>query len=148
MSIATFGTRIVPATTTTREVALWRLYLLRAGYLLLVVGMGGRVWPALFHHHPWSLMQGVANCMLAAMTALAALGLRAPLKMLPILFFEMAWKATWLIAIATPAWAAHAIDADMADTVFACALGIIFPFVVPWRYVFDTYLKAPGDRWR
>ena len=129
-------------------VPLWRLYLLRATYLLLVVGMGFQVWPALFHHHPWTLMQGVANCMLASMSALAALGLRYPLKMLPILFFELVWKATWLIGIAYPAWAAHAVDPDMAGTVFACALGVIFPVVIPWRYVLETYFKAPGDRWR
>ncbi len=86
--------------------------------------------------------------MLAAMTALAALGLRYPLRMLPILFFEMVWKITWLIAIAYPAWAAHAVDADMADTIFACSLVAIFPLVIPWRHVFATYLAAPGDRWR
>jgi hypothetical protein len=148
MTIATFDTLAVPATPARTGVPLWRLYLLRASYLLLVVGMGGQVWPALFHHHPWTLMQGVANCMLAAMTALAALGLRYPLKMLPILFFEVAWKTIWLIAIATPAWTAHAINPDMADTIFACAIGAIFPIVIPWRHVFATYLMAPGDRWR
>jgi hypothetical protein len=24
---------------------------------------------------------------------------------------------------------------------------VIFPFTIPWRYVFETYVKAPGDRW-
>jgi hypothetical protein len=148
MTIATFDARILSAAPDKTDVPLWRLYILRATYLLLVVAMGGQVWPALFHHHPWTLMQGVANCMLAAMTALAALGLRYPLKMLPILFFELIWKTTWLIAIATPAWAANAIDPAMADTIFACALGAIFPIAIPWRHVFDTYLAAPGDRWR
>ena len=131
------------------EVSLLRLYALRATYLLLVVGMGFQIWPAIIHHtRPWDLMHGVASCMLGAMSALAAVGLRYPLKMLPILFFELVWKATWLIAIAYPLWTAHKIDADTAETVTACLMGIIFPIVIPWRYVIAQYLKAPGDRWR
>jgi hypothetical protein len=148
MSVTTFDARAVPAAPRPYHVPLWRLYLLRACYLVLVVGMGGQVWPALFHHHPWTLAQGVVNSMLAAMTALAVLGLRYPLRMLPILFFELAWKTIWLAALAYPAWRAHAVDAAMAETIFACAPIAIIWLVPPWRYVIETYLKGPGDRWR
>jgi hypothetical protein len=146
MSVTTFDTfAAVPAKS---GVPLWRLYVLRASYLVLVVGMGFQVWPALFHHHPWTLTQGVMNCMLASMTALAALGLRYPLKMLPILFFELVWKATWMIAIAYPAWRDGQVDRDIAETAFACSLSVIFVVAMPWRHVLETYLRAPGDRWR
>jgi hypothetical protein len=130
------------------EVSLWRLYLLRATYLLIVVGLGSEVWPKIIGHAPvTSLMQGVVRCMLFGVSLMAAIGLRYPLKMLPLLFFEMAWKATWLSVIAWPAWTAHAVDADMAETITACLMGVIFPVVIPWSYVFANYLKAPGDRW-
>jgi len=129
------------------EVALWRLYALRAGYLMIAVLMGARIWPLMFHHRPWELMHGVGNSMLAALTLIAFIGARYPLKMLPLLFFEMAWKATWLIAIALPAWQAHQIDANMAETVKACLMAVIFPIIIPWRYVFTQYIAAPGDRW-
>lgn len=132
-----------------QNVSLFRLYALRATYLLLVVGMGFQIWPLIVHHgHPWSLMQGVADCMLGAMSALAALGLRYPLKMLPILFFELVWKATWLLAVAWPLWRAGPLDADTAETAKACLMGVIFLIVIPWRHVWRSYVAAPAERWR
>lgn len=96
--------------TPTREIALWRIYLLRAGYLLIAVGMGMQKVPAFLHHKPWELMHGVVNSMLLALVLLAVLGLRYPLKMLPLLFWEIVWKATWLLAVALPAWRNHTMD--------------------------------------
>jgi hypothetical protein len=131
------------------EVSAFRLNALRAGYLLLVVGLGSQIWPAMIHHaKPWDLMHGVASSMLAAMSALAVLGLRYPLRMLPLLFFELLWKAIWLIAIALPLWSAGQMDAATAETVRECLVVIVFPIVIPWRYVLENYLKKPGDRWR
>jgi hypothetical protein len=131
------------------EVSAFRLYALRAGYLLLVVGLGSQIWPAMIHHtKPWDLMQGVANSMLAAMSALAVLGIRYPLRMLPLLFFELLWKAIWLIAIALPLWSAGHMDTDTVATVQACLMAVVFPIVIPWSYVFANFGKKPGDRWR
>lgn len=131
------------------EVSVFRLYALRAGYLLLVVGLGSEIWPAMIHHtKPWTLMHGVANSMLAAISALAVLGLRYPLKMLPLLFFELMWKAVWLTAIALPLWSAGHMDADTASTVHDCLVGVVFLIVIPWSYVVANYVKKPGDRWR
>ena len=131
------------------NVSLFRLYLLRASYLLLVVGLGIMVWPAMFHHAPWTLWHGVGDSVLTAISLLAILGLRYPLKMLPLLFFEMTWKAIWLLAVPLPLWFNHGnIDADTADTIVACAWAIIFPIVIPWRYVFANFVRAPSDRWK
>jgi len=134
--------------TPVREIALWRIYLLRAGYLLIAVGMGMQKVPAFLHHKPWELMHGVVNSMLLALVLLAVLGLRYPLKMLPLLFWEIAWKATWLLAVALPAWRNHTMDADTWDTTFACLMSVIFLFVVPWDYVWRNFVAARGDRWR
>ena len=41
--------------TSAQEIALWRLYLLRAGYLLIAVGMGMEKVPAFLHHRPWEV---------------------------------------------------------------------------------------------
>jgi hypothetical protein len=148
MTLATTLTPSFGHASTGDDVSLWRLYLLRGGYLLIAVGMGSEIWPAIFHHKPWELMHGVADCMLAAMTALALLGVRYPLKMLPLLFFEMFWKGLWLIVVALPLWRANALDAATLDTAQACLMGIIFPLVIPWRYVLTTYVLPPGGRWR
>ncbi len=85
--------------------ALWRLYLLRGGYLLIAAGMGMQIGSAyLAPHAPWTLSHGVMNAMLLALVLLSVLGLRYPLKMLPLLFWEMGWKAIWLLSVALPAW--------------------------------------------
>jgi hypothetical protein len=144
----------VPASVaSTPEVSLFQLYLVRAAYLLLVLGLGSSIWPAMLHHTPWALTlspwEGVGNSMLAALSLLAVLGLRYPLKMLPLLFFEVTWKAIWLIAVALPLWTAHSqIDDNMAQTIQACLMAIIFPIVIPWRYVFANYVQQAGDRWK
>lgn len=131
------------------QVSLLRLYALRAGYLLLVVGLGMVIWPGIIHHEkPWTLMQGVVHCMLAAMSALAILGLRYPLQMLPLLFFEVVWKLLWLIVVALPLWSAHQMDADTLETANDCLLVVVFLIVIPWPYVFANYVMKPGDRWR
>jgi hypothetical protein len=131
------------------DVSLFRLYLLRATYLLIAVGLGFEIWPVLLSHtKPFALMQGVVVSILATVSILAVVGIRHPLKMLPLLFFEMIWKAIWLVAIALPLWSANQLDANTMETVYACLMGILFPIVMPWPYVWSVYVKQPGDRWR
>jgi hypothetical protein len=87
--------------------------------------------------------------LLAALALLAALGIRYPLQMLPVLLFELAWKAIWLIAIALPRWVGHDIDPDTRQMAIIClAAMIICPLLIPWPYVFRNYVMKPGDRWR
>jgi hypothetical protein len=90
------------------QVSLLHLYALRATCLLLIVGLGIGIRPGIIHHEKaWQLMQGVVCCCLAAVSVLALLGLRYPLQMLPLLFFELVWKSIWLIVVAVPLWSAH-----------------------------------------
>ncbi len=139
-----------PDTRRMRELSTFRLYLLRATYLLIAVGLGSDVWPALVGHPlSWTLWHGVGVSLLVAVTLLAALGVRYPVRMLPLLLFELVWKTVWLVAIALPLWTAGQIDAGTAETILACGLGlVIFPLVIPWPYVLAEFVRRPGDRWR
>ena len=128
------------------QVSAVRLYLMRALYLLIAVGLGVTIWPQVIHH-PLT-MHGSTSSLLGAMAVLAVLGIRYPLQMLPLLFFELVWKTIWLIAVALPLWSAHQIDPDTAESIRACLMGVIVPIVVPWRYVFENYVKKHGDPWR
>ena len=131
------------------DVSLFRLYALRAGYLLLAAGIAATIWPLLINHSPrWPLMNGVVCSLLAALSVLAAVGIRYPLKMLPLLLFEIAWKSIWLIAVALPLWSAHQLDARTLDTVRDCLFGVILLPLIPWRYVIAQFVTRPGDRWR
>ncbi|MBV9718083.1 MAG: hypothetical protein JOZ77_02105 [Candidatus Eremiobacteraeota bacterium] len=130
------------------SVPIYRLYLLRAAYVLLVVGLGSQIWPAILTPaKSWELMHGVVESMLGALSLLAILGLRYPLQMLPLLFFEMTWKAIWLLRVALPLWLTHRMDADTAATTAQCLVVVIFLVLIPWRYVFQNYVKRAGDPW-
>jgi hypothetical protein len=131
-----------------KDIALWRIYLLRAGYLMVAIGMGVIVIPAFLHHGPWTLTHGVMNAMLLALVLLCVLGLRYPLKMLPLLVWEMIWKASWLALIAYPAWHSGTMDADVQANLWNIGAGAVFLFIVPWDYVWRDYVAAKGDRLR
>jgi hypothetical protein len=132
------------------KVSIVQLYLLRAVYLLIVVGLALQVWPSMVHRvAEMGLSQGTVTCMLWAMSVLAMLGIRHPLKMLPLIFFETVWKAAWLLTVALPKWSSGVpLDYWTRQSAIACLMGVIFPIVIPWRYVFEHYVKSPGDPWR
>jgi hypothetical protein len=133
---------------TASEVSVFRLYVMRVGYLVLFGGLADSEWPGLIHHEGWTSSHAAASCLLAALSLLAALGIRYPLQMLPVLLFEFGWKAIWLIAIGLPRWLAHDMDADTwRMTIICLAAMIIVPLLIPWPYVFRNYVMKRGDRW-
>lgn len=131
------------------QVSLFRLYSLRAVYLIIALGLALVVWPGVLQHaEPWGLSQGVVKCMLTAFSLLCIVGIRYPLQMLPVLFWEMGWKSLWLLLVALPAWHNGTLDDNIIGTAFECAVAIIIPLAMPWRYVVDRYIRQAGDRWR
>lgn len=131
------------------DVSTFRLYLLRATYLLLVVGLGFDIWPGILNP-PAELehMRGVVRSLLGAVSLLAVVGIRYPLQMLPLLLFELVWKSIWVIAIGLPLWSSGRLDAGTRETWNACLMGLVlFSLVIPWGYVFARYVRQPGDRW-
>lgn len=131
------------------EIALWRINLLRAAYLFVTVGIALTIWPLILNHPSgWPLMNGVVGGMMAAVSLLAALGLRYPLRMLPVLLFELLWKTIWLASVALPLWSSGRIDSRTTTTVFECLFAIILIPLIPWDHVVRTYVTKPGTRWR
>jgi hypothetical protein len=82
------------------------------------------------------------------MSLLALLGLRYPVRMLPILLFECAWKLIWLSVVAAPKLLAGTLDAATQNVLTTCLLVVIILAVVPWRFAWQQYVTAKGDRWR
>jgi hypothetical protein len=129
------------------EVSLVRLYVLRAAYLLLVIGIGAMILPEIVSHPLAS--RGVIASLLCAVWALAFLGLRYPLEMLPVLMFEFVWKAIWMIAYGLPQWTSGQLPPTFAEDFFNIAFGVLLmPLVIPWGYVWRRYGRRPGARWR
>jgi hypothetical protein len=130
------------------EVSTFRLYLLRALYALMAVGLAFEAWPAVLRHAPeTSIARGSLLAMLAAIQLLAIVGIRHPIRMLPLLLFELVWKMIWLLAFAWPSKAAGAPPPGLDQSVFACLLGVVIvPLALPWGYVLRHYVRGPGDK--
>lgn len=129
------------------ELSVTRVNLMRAGYLLMVAGLAATKWPLLPDASRLPLYEGVTVCMLIAMSLLALVGLRHPVRMLPVLLFETAWKLLWLAAVALPRVLAGDLDAATSQVLASCTLVVVVIAVTPWRYAWRTYVRR-GDLWR
>lgn len=132
------------------EVSLLRLYLLRAMYALNFALLGSDVWPQLINPTTrLTPVPGVAFSFWAALSVLCALGLRYPLKLIPLLFMQLLYKSIWLVAVAAPLWSAGELSAGGREMVWVFTIGGTMDLlVVPWAYVVANYVRSPGDRWR
>ena len=129
------------------EVSLVRLYVLRATYLLLVVGLGAMIVPDIVSHR--LIDRGIIASLLGCVWLLALIGLRYPLQMLPLLLFELGWKSIWMIAYGLPQWSAGQFPPTFAEDFFNIGFGIILmPLVIPWGFVWRHYIRQPAERWR
>ena len=103
-----------------REVSLARLYVLRATYLLLIVGLGGFIVPQLLSHEP--LARGVIPSLLGAV---------------------------WLLDYGLTQWSTGNAPATFPEDFKAIVAGVILmPIVIPWGYVLRHFARQPGARWR
>src|SRR5215467_1633725 len=130
-------------------VSLFRLYTLRVAYLIMAGGLGVFIWPSVIRHsQDFAIAHGAQVAMLAGLGAVAALGLRYPVQMLPVLLFEIVWKTIYLIAFAYPVWSAHQVTPAMAEDIRAISMVVILLPLIPWRYVFRQYVAKRAERWR
>ena len=132
------------------ELPLYRLYILRAMYAVLAFVQGYRTWSAILRHTgPWEFWDGVGHSFFGALTVLSLVGLRYPVRMMPLLVYEFAWKLIWTLTIYLPLYLGHHVDPDAADNFFSISIGVVIvPLLLPWGYIWNNYVTAPGDRWR
>ncbi|WP_328324841.1 hypothetical protein OHA70_34315 [Kribbella sp. NBC_00382] len=131
------------------ELSTRRLNVLRAGYAFMAIGLIIVKWPVVLQDaRSLPVMEGVVACLLTAMSLLAILGLRYPVKLLPILVFEVLWKLIWLAAVALPHLIAGDVDTETGSVLFTCSFIVVIIAVIPWRFVWTQYVKGPGAAWR
>lgn len=119
-----------------------RLNFLRAGYLFMAAGLTVKKWPLLIDAADRPLYESVTICMLIAMSLLAWLGLRYPVKLLPVLLFESAWKLLWLGAVALPLTVSGGLDSRTTDVAVNSALVVVILVVVPWPHVWRSFVHT------
>jgi hypothetical protein len=84
-----------------------------------------------------------------ALTVLCLVGVRYPVRMMPLLIFEFTWKLIWVLAAWLPPYLGRTLDPDIADSFSGIFPGVVIvPLLLPWGYLWKTYVTAPGDRWR
>src|SRR5262249_20770478 len=97
------------------------------------------------HGAEWDPIKAVAFCFWAALSLLAALGIRYPLKMVPVLLLQLTYKSIWLVAVALPRWS----TLKSTELTKVMVGGIIADLIViPWPWVLTNYVRRRGDRWR
>lgn len=127
------------------NVSLFRLYLMRFIYLADFAVLGLSVWPGLIKHQGLDdPLQAVAISFWAALSVLAGLGIRYPLKMVLLLLLQMLYKDIWLIAVWLPLRSAGGSTYLLKPMLIGAVVELI---VIPWPYVFGALVKNRGDRW-
>lgn len=120
-----------------------QVYLLRLLYALMFIGVGIQTWAALVNHQgPWDHVRAIAFCVWAAYPTLGLLGLRQPLRMLPLVVFMVFYKTLWLAFVAYPLWQAGQLAGPTAEMarVFIGVLAI-YP-IIPWGYVYRQFVQG------
>jgi len=126
----------------------YRLNLMRAGYLLMGVGLALVKWPLIPNASSLPVFEGVVVALLTAMSLLAFLGLRYPTQLLPILIFESAWKLIWLVAAAVPHVIAGDMSPQMTSILVNVSVDVVILAVTPWDYAWKRFVRAAGEQWR
>jgi hypothetical protein len=106
--------------TAAADPSLTRLHLMRSGYLLPVVGLALKEWPLVPDAHTMPLYEGVTLCR----------------------------KLLWLGMVALPKTIEGNLGKATSDIEFNCSFVVLILAVIPWGYVWRTYVRASGDRWR
>jgi hypothetical protein len=85
-----------------QEVSLARLYVLRAFIVLFFLAGPFIALPDVIQPDPAA--RGLMSSIVAGFWVMSILGLRDPLRIMPIFLFEFTWKTIWLLAFGLPRW--------------------------------------------
>ncbi len=118
------------------------IYLLRLLFTLMFLFVTYDSWSyILTHTGSWKNVEAAAWCMWGSYSIISFIGILRPLKMLPIVLFEIIYKITWLIIVSYPLWVKNELIGSPAEGMTRVFIWVIFPIVaMPWRYFFRTHL--------
>src|SRR2546423_3800595 len=118
------------------------IYLLRILFTLMFLFVTYDSWTHILNHKgPWENANAAAWCMWGTYSLMSIIGIFRPLKMLPIVLFEIIYKIIWLVIIAYPLWAKNQLIGSPAEGMTRAFVWVVLPIVaMPWRYFFRTYI--------
>jgi hypothetical protein len=120
------------------------IYLLRLLFTLMFFFLSYDSWSHIFNHTgPWDNANAAAWCMWGSYSIISFIGILRPLKMLPIVLFEIVYKVVWLFIVAYPLWMKNELIGSQAEGMTRVFMWVLFPIVaMPWRYFLRTYILA------
>jgi hypothetical protein len=118
------------------------IYLLRLLFTLMFLFLTYESWKHILNHTGyWENGNAAAWCMWGSYSVISFIGIIRPLKMLPIVLFEIVYKTTWLFVVAYPLWAKNELIGSPAEGMARVFIWVVFPIVaMPWGYFFRTYI--------
>lgn len=125
---------------------------LKAMYILTIIIAGGLGLGIIFfpdHIKSFFLSScdpipyGIEGSVFLAFGLLAMLGLRDPLKFVPVLLFQLTYKTVWLVAVALPLMVTGRFPASHIITVVIFMLFIVGDVIaIPFSYVFKKQINS------
>ena len=121
----------------------WRLHVMRGLYFLNFISLAFDNWSAiLFPQESMDTLTGVTISFWAAFSLLNLLGVRFPLKFVPILLLQLLYKSAWIIGIYMPARSLGSLNENLSSFFWVCIAGIILNLlIIPWKFVYLEYIK-------
>jgi len=124
-----------------------QIYLLRLVFGLTFVFVGMDSWGKILSQKEiWEPLNAVAYSVWGAYSMLSLLGILNPLKMLPIIVFQVFYKVIWLIIVAYPLWIGGTLIESPAYGMAIAFMWVLLPIVaMPWVYFFKSIVRPKKD---
>lgn len=121
----------------------WRLYPMRGLFFLNFISLAFDNWSTiLFPEEQLGVLDGVTISFWAGFSLLNFIGIRFPLKMVPILMLQLLYKSAWIIGTYLPANSAATVSPGIQEFFWICVAGIVLNLVIiPWGYVYREYVR-------
>ena len=130
-------------------VPLWKTWGLRFFFIAMVLVLGSnQLNYILGGASEWTPWRGLGHSMLFALAVFAIGGVFRPLAFLPIMLYEIVWKAVWLAVVALPPWLAGEQIPGVVNAKSSMIGICLIIIVIPWKYVWWRYVTQPIEPWR
>ncbi len=125
------------------QVSKLRLNIMRGLFFLNFISLAFDNWSTiLFPTEQMDTLTGVTISFWAAFSLLNLLGVRFPLKFVPILLLQLLYKSAWIVGIYRPARNSGLLTEGMDSFLWVCIAGIVLNLlIIPWGYVYNSYFK-------
>ncbi|WP_108869394.1 hypothetical protein [Aquimarina aquimarini] len=122
----------------------WRLHIMRGLFFLNFISLAFDNWSIIiFPKEQMDTLTGVTISFWAGFSLLNLIGIRFPLKMLPILLLQLLYKSAWLIGTYLPAKNNGLLDDDLSSFFWICVTGVTLNLlIIPWSYAYRNYIQG------